>query len=404
MMGGKSIKTQKRKKQTLWFFVCAVPSILRRLHLCMNLETVWAVILKLFVGSAFYIVTRMIMKTCSTPSYDFDYVQAASEYKNKYCPFGETAFGKAIFVMTLGGAAMALALVYFYMFRWSRVDKKSCSPRAVLLVAIPSALDMVSTAMATFGIPYISLSLAFIFKGARVVFSAILTVVLLKRRLYSYHWTSVVLCMLGLVVAASSQLFVNPSTFVGIVLILGSELFKALRVIIEERLMKDQAFEPTFIVGIEGVYGVIVFGSTMFIAWLAISGSDGGSFENLPDTLIRIGDFPILIALLCIFPILACIASITSAVVTRNLSAVHNGMISVIRVGLLWMFELILYYSFDGSSFGKQLGEAWTPYSSLKLVGFGIVVFSTLLYDEDIKIPKLFTYHVAESKSNTELL
>lgn len=337
------------------------------------------------------------MKTCTTPSYDFDYVNAASNYKNKYCPIGETAFGKAIFIMTVGAAAMALALAYFYVFKRKTAERKSCSRRAVLLVAIPSALDMVSTAMATFGSPWVSLSLAFIFKGARVVFSAILTVLLLKRRLYPYHWTSVVLCMLGLVIAASSQLFMYPSTFVGVLLILGSELFKALRVIFEERLMKNEAFEPTFIVGIEGVYGMIVFGTTALIAWLAISGTDGGSFENFPDTMFRIGESPTLIVLLCIFPFVTCVASITSAVVTRNLSAVHNGLISVVRVGILWMFELILYYSFHGSSFGKQLGEAWTPYSSLKLVGFLVIIFSTLLYDEDIKFPCVFKYdHLAQ--------
>ena len=207
----------------------------------MNVETVWAVIIKLFVGSAFYIITRMIMKTCTTPSYEFDYIKAADNYKNKYCPVGETAFGKGIFVMTVGWAAMALALLYFYVFRKKSAPSSSYGRRAVMLVAVPSALDMVSTALSTFGSPWVSLSLAFIFKGGRVVFSAIFTVILLKRRLYPYHWASVCLCLLGLVVAASSQLFMYPSTFVGVLMIMGSELFKALRIVIEERLMKNEA-------------------------------------------------------------------------------------------------------------------------------------------------------------------
>ena len=84
--------------------------------------------------------------------------------------------------------------------------------------------------------------------------------------------------------------------------------------------------------------------------------------------------------------------SITSAVVTRNLSAVHNGLISVVRIGVLWVFELVVYSSFGGSGFGKQIGEPWTHYSWLKLMGLLIVVFSTLLYDEDIKIPCIFKY------------
>ena len=358
----------------------------------MHKETAFAVAAKLIIGSAFYVFSRLIMKTCGEPSYDFDVASAASNYANKYCPKGQTAFGKGIFLMMMGWAAMATALVYFYFFRRTKAVPTSFGRRAIMLVALPSAIDMISTALSTFATPWISLSLAFIFKGGRVVFSAILTVALLKRKLYPYHWASVVLCMVGLVVCASSQLLTEPSAFLGVLLIVGAELFKALRVVIEERMMKHDSFEPTFLVGVEGAYGVGVFGTALLVAWLAIGGSDGGSFENLPDTMHRISDSPTLIALLCAFVPLTCIASITSAVVTRNLSAVHNGLISVVRVGILWVFELVLFYAFSGASIGKQLGEPWTPYSWLKLTGFGIVLFSTLVYDEDVRIPCFFSY------------
>jgi hypothetical protein len=358
----------------------------------MNLETCWAVILKLTVGSSFYVLTRMIMKFCGPPSYGFDYIDAADKYTNKYCPIGETAFGKGVFIMTVGWTAMTPALIYFYLFRKPKAQIKSYGGRSVALVAIPSALDMVSTVMSVFGAPWISLSLAFIFKGARVVFSALLTVIILKRRLYAHHWTGVVLCIAGLVVAASSQLFSEPSTFVGVLLVLGSEMFKGMRIVVEEKFMKDNHLDPCFLVGIEGLYGSLIFSITLIVVWLGIGGSDGGSFENLGDTLFRISNSPGLIALFCIYPVITCVTSVVSAVVTRNLSAVHNGLISVLRVGILWVVELVLFYSLSDSLFGKQLGEPWTRYSALKLVGFLIVLFSTLLYDEDIRIPRIFKY------------
>ena len=79
----------------------------------MNVETFWAVVTKLFLGSAFYFMSRMIMKTCSERLNEFDYVEAASSSKNKYCPIGETVFGKGIFLMTVGWLAMSPALLYF---------------------------------------------------------------------------------------------------------------------------------------------------------------------------------------------------------------------------------------------------------------------------------------------------
>lgn len=369
----------------------------------MNVETFWAVVTKLFLGSAFYFMSRMIMKTCSERLNEFDYVEAASSSKNKYCPIGETVFGKGIFLMTVGWLAMSPALLYFLAFRKKKADPSSYGKRAMLLVFLPSSIDMVSTVLATFGIPWISLSLAFIFKGGRVVFSAILTVLMLRRKLYPHHWTAVILCIVGLVVAASSQLLSEPSLVWGVLLVLGSELFKALRVVIEERLMKNESFEPTFLVGVEGVYGFTVFLVTLMVVWLGIKGDDAGSFENLQDTFFRIGNSTTLIILLCIFPPVTCIVSITSAVVTRNLSAVHNGLISVVRVGILWMFELIIFYSLSDSPMGKQLGEAWTPYSWLKLGGFLIILFATLVYDEDVKLRCCFSYdHLSPPKPSQE--
>ena len=332
------------------------------------------------------------MKHCGQPFYEIDYIAAAGDYRNKHCPIGETVFDKGVFVMTVGWTAMSPALVYFYLFRRKTVHRSSFSGKAVGLVAIPSGLDMISTVMSVFGSPWISLSLAFIFKGARVVFSALLTVILLKRRLYAFHWTGVILCVAGLVVAASSQLFFEPSSFVGVLLVLGSEMFRGMRIVVEERLMKQDKLDPCFLVGIEGLYGSLVFSVTLLIVWLAVGGSDGGSFENLEDTIFRISNSGGLVALFCLFPLVTCITSVVSAVVTKNLSAVHNGLISVLRVGILWVIELILFYALAGNPFGKLLGEPWTRYSVLKLVGFLIVLFSTLLYDEDIRLPRIFKY------------
>jgi hypothetical protein len=364
-------------------------------------ETVSAVITKLFVGSCFYLLSRAIMKTCSEPLGSFDYVEAADHLKNKYCPVGETAFGKGVFLMTIGWLSMSPALLYFWVFRKPRAVQGSYGWKAAMLVALPSLTDMVSTVLSTFGLPLISLSLAFIFKGARVVFSALLTVFFLRRKLYGYHWLSVCMCVLGLGIGASSQLLSEPSSFGGVVLVLGSEVFKSLRVVLEERLMKSKSFEPTFLVGVEGIYGAFIFSVALIVIWLGVSGDDHGSLENLEDTFYRISQSKTLTALFLIFPPVTCIVSIASAVVTKNLSAVHNGFISVARFGILWIFELIMYYSFSGSAIGNQLGEPWNQYSWLKLIGFIVVFVSTLIYDEDLKLRCWFHYnHLLPASQN----
>lgn len=360
-------------------------------------ETVLAVFLKLVVGSTFAVFCRVILKACSTPSYDI-----SPSDQGKYCSVGEVDFKKGVFLMTVGWLAMVPAILYFWICRRRKAEPSSYGSRAMLLAIIPSVFDMISTVLLTYGAIWVSMSLAFVFKGARVVFSAMLTVFFLKRRLYIHHWTSVVMCVAGLSIAASSQLMTQPSTVVGVFMVLGSEFFKSLRVVFEEKLMKSLCFEPTFLVGIQGIYGTIIFATTLIVVWLGVPGSDDGSFENLPDTLYRISQSSTLISLFCLFPFVTCVASIASVVVTKRLSAMHNAFISVARVGLIWSIELILFYTSE-ANIGRKVGEPWTDYSWLKLGGFLVVVFSSLLFDEDIKIPCLFNYdHLLAVKDTTD--
>jgi drug/metabolite transporter (DMT)-like permease len=364
-----------------------------------KLDTCLAIVTKLFIGSSFYLLSRMIMKACSHSMDESDGSLSGSHTQGKGCDVGESSFGKGVFLMTIGWGSMIPALLFFFFYRMKHVPQESYGWRAVSLVAVPSTADMTSTVLSTYGLPWTSLSLAFIFKGGRVVFSAFLTVLLLRRRLYGYHWLAVAMCMVGLTIAASSQLLSAPSSMLGILLVLGSELFKAFRVILEERLMKTHSFDPCFLVGIEGLFGTVIFTTTLIVVWLGIKGDDHGSFENLQDTIYRISHSDYLIALFCIFPPITCVVSIASAVVTQKFSAVINSFISVVRVGILWLCELAIYYSFTSSPIGKQLGEPWNKYSWLKLVGFLVVLVSTLIYDEDLKLRCWFKYdHLTPEK------
>ena len=141
-------------------------------------QTALAVILKLFIGSAFHVMSRSILRTCSEAS---DAVTGDVSYKSMYCPSGESAFDKSIFVMTVASLAMIPALCLFFLYRRKEVERGSHGVKSVLIVGIPSSIDIVSTVLSTYGQTWIAASLAFVLKGGRVVFSAILSRFLLKR-------------------------------------------------------------------------------------------------------------------------------------------------------------------------------------------------------------------------------
>lgn len=79
------------------------------------------------------------------------------------------------------------------------------------------------------------------------------------------------------------------SDSVGIVLILLSSLVQASQYVFEEKLMVDDSAEPLLIVGMEGLWGLIIMVSIVF-PWAALlPGTDEGDcLENIADSWIMI--------------------------------------------------------------------------------------------------------------------
>jgi hypothetical protein len=241
-----------------------------------------------------------------------------------------------------------------------------------------------------------------IMKGAKVVFSAVFTVTFLKRKQYPYHWFSVALCLAGLAIAGTSE-YLNNTTDAGYLvlgcsLLLASECMKAFHVIYDEKMLKAFKADTLFVVGMEGLYSIMFLVPTLLLAWLVIPGSDGaGSLEDLEDTFYRISNSNILIVLLAVLPIVVVVLAIAGVMIIKYLTGVHNALISVLRSVVAWALELILYYSLP-EYLAKQYGVPWKAFSSLKLVGFIVVIISTLMYDGTIKIPRIFKYPKPETE------
>jgi len=74
--------------------------------------------------------------------------------------------------------------------------KSDCCKR--LLTAIPAAFDLLATALSCTGILYIPASVWQMLRGSSIVFSAILSILFLKRKLYVFNLIGLVLCVSGI--------------------------------------------------------------------------------------------------------------------------------------------------------------------------------------------------------------
>jgi hypothetical protein len=363
----------------------------------MNLFAFVGVFLKLSVGSAYYFITKMITSTC-TFAKDYDENVKQIPIPRSSCRDGKTAFEKPIFLSTIVFSSMCLALVWFAVFRRRHLDPKTFNRRMILLMFFPSILECIAFCIGIYAQILMALSLAMIMKGAKVVFTCLFTVTFLKRKQLAFHYFSVGLCMAGLAVAGWSEFLNNPDTgltvFIGCILLLTSECMKAFHVILDEMMLKTNKCDILFVVGMEGLYSLLFLFPTLLLAWLAIPGSQNGYLEDLSDTVYRVESSTILKALLAVLPAVVVVLAIAGAMIIKYLTGVHNALISVSRSIVAWALELIFYYCAP-SEFANMYGKQWGSYSILRLVGFLLVIVATLMYDEDIRIPWLFSYPVA---------
>ncbi|CAG8509476.1 19941_t:CDS:2, partial [Gigaspora rosea] len=91
------------------------------------------------------------------------------------------------------------------------------------------------------GLIYTSVSIYQMLRGAAILFTGSFSVMFLRRRLYAYHWFSLLLVSLGILVVGLSSVrrstLEQSNAFLGIVYILFAQIFNAAQLVLEEKIM-----------------------------------------------------------------------------------------------------------------------------------------------------------------------
>lgn len=264
-------------------------------------------------------------------------------------------------------------------------------------IAAPAACDCAATTIMNIGLLYIHASVWQMLRGAMILFSSIFSAFILKRPTYLYMWMSVVLIIIALVIVGVSAVLstgVSDSTvtqgqvILAIFLVIIAQVIQAGQIVIEEFILKDNDMPPTFVVGIEGMWGTI-YTSFIFLPIMQhLPGKEGiGLHEDTLDTFAMIGDNPTILGFIIFKIIDILLYNITAMMTTKVTSAVVRTIMDALRTLVTWVVMLIVYYSMDG-----QMGESWTQFSWIQLVGFVILIFGTFTYNATLKLPCIFKY------------
>lgn len=264
----------------------------------------------------------------------------------------------------------------------------------VTLLGLPACCDIAGTTLMNVGLLFVAASIYQMTRGALVLFVGLFSVLFLKRRLYIYHWLSLVIVVAGValvglagVISSGDQKASPPQdpketlfalhlavrsvaaqaasaevlkTVVGILLIAFAQIFTATQFCLEEWILEHYALEPLKVVAWEGLFGFIVTVVVQVILHLSVgitpSGRQGffdaeeGYRQIFTNRAIGISSLAIMVSIGGF--------NFFGLSVTRSISATSRSIIDTCRTLFIWLVSL---------------GLGWESFKWLQVAGFALV-------------------------------
>ncbi|KAL9111890.1 MAG: hypothetical protein Q9227_003740 [Pyrenula ochraceoflavens] len=284
-----------------------------------------------------------------------------------------------------------------------------------ILLALPACCDITGTTLMNVGLLFVAASIYQMTRGALVLFVGLFSVLFLHRKLHPFHWFALFVVVLGVaIVGLAGALFPgdkNPAhppaggeattttddllkstirslqsttttspnpdvlwTILGVLMIAFAQIFTASQFCLEEWILEHYALEPLKVVGWEGIFGLLVTLLTQLILHFVIGTTSAGQngyfdasegyreiFSNRTvgwsslAIMVSIGGF-----------------NFFGLSVTRSVSATSRSTIDTCRTLFIWLVSL---------------GLGWESFKWLQVLGFGMLVYGTFLFNEIVRPP-----------------
>jgi hypothetical protein len=251
---------------------------------------------------------------------------------------------------------------------------------------IPGVFNLCNSAMRWASLIYVPASIAeMLISGLELVLSVVASRVIRKRLVSKRRWIGVGIVTLGILVVGLVHLLKQGDEdeedssrsrlgqWIGILLIVGQCIMSVLQDLCEELFMQEAHFPPMLLLGMEGLFGLVIGSVVYFPLASKLTGlsSEDQSFVQLVEE-----DWTVALAVVGLV-FLFCVTGIFNILATAVTSSMTRNVWKNFRTILVWLFGLVIFYA----SGNDELGEAWLiPESFAILLGFAIMVYGAHVY------------------------
>ncbi|KAA8497787.1 Solute carrier family 35 member F6 [Porphyridium purpureum] len=254
---------------------------------------------------------------------------------------------------------------------------------SVWIINIPTLFDLFATGCGTTGLLFTTVSVYQMLRAGQLVFTALLSVIFLKRRLDIFNVGGILLACCGIALVGFANVISQTNDedkanqLFGVCIILCGQVLQASQIVIEEFLLQQVQMSGVRVVAYEGLFGVMHCVLWVLPIMYLLPGRDAGRLEDTPDSLYMLSHTWRVAFVMALDMLMMLGYNVCGMGVTANLTGVARVIIETLRTLFVWLIDMLCWYVITPGYFG----EPWTQYSWMQAVGFVFLVLGTLVYN-----------------------
>ncbi|XP_031848551.1 transport and golgi organization 9 [Nomia melanderi] len=254
-----------------------------------------------------------------------------------------------------------------------------------LILFIPALCDTCATSLMYIGLNMTYASSFQMLRGAVIIFTAILSMGYLNRKLESREWIGIGMVIVGLALVGLSDIVTmedsdmgTNSIITGDLLVICAQVITAVQMVVEEKFVVGENIPALQAVGWEGIFGfiavcIIMIPLNFIHAPPPFADNSQGTLEATKDAFVQIGNSGHLLTAILGITFSIAFFNFAGISVTKEMSATTRMILDSARTVVIWGFSLAL---------------KWQSFHYLQLIGFSILLTGMSCYN-NIVVPQL---------------